>query len=303
VAYNWFFDVDRTNEDECNKIFNVRDCIGDMCSTLGSKVREAVAELCLNDFHKNSAKVIRKAVMGLTSEGKIAEKKVLKDNLLACSNVDIKNISTKNEETKAKLQLTVNLAIESTTKSQEEDAKRAAEQRDQEAKSFLQRKIIEDDSKSIELQKILYEKKTLTKLLEEQGGKEAEAKANASKMMIESESKIRLAMDNKELQKIKNQFKNEFEEMRHSIHIELEQSTNNLEIETKKKISEIETAKFDRIINSIGQDTLLQIAAAGPESQLALLKSLGLNGFVMTDGENPLNLFNFAQNIADPTNN
>jgi len=91
--------------------------------------------------------------------------------------------------------------------------------------------------------------------------------------------------------------------MRHSIQIELEQSTNNLEIETKKKISEIETAKFDRIINSIGQDTLLQIAAAGPESQLALLKSLGLNGFVMTDGENPLNLFNFAQNIADPTNN
>lgn len=299
VAYSWFFDVDKTNEEECNRIFNVRDCIGDMCSTLGSKVREAVAELTLNDFHKNSAKVIRKAVMGQTPEGKIAEKKLLKDNLLACSNVDIKNISTKNEETKAKLQLTVNLAIESTTKAQEEESNRAAEQRDQEAKSFLQRKIIEDNSKAIESKKILYEKKTISNLLEEQGGKEAEAKAKSSQKMIESESRIKIAQNNKDLQKLKNQFKNEIQGMEHQIHIDHEKSVNELQINKKVKITDIETAKFSKMINAIGQDTLTKIAQAGPESQLSLLKSLGLTGFVMTDGENPVNLFNFAQNLTN----
>jgi hypothetical protein len=44
-----------------------------------------------------------------------------------------------------KLQVTVNKAIELTTKSQEEEAKAQAEYREQEAKSILQRKINEDN--------------------------------------------------------------------------------------------------------------------------------------------------------------
>jgi len=298
VAYNWFFDVDKKNQEECTKIFAVRDCIGEMCSLMAGRVRGAVAEMTLNDFHKNSAKVIRKAVMGSTNEGKINDKYLFTNNLLAISNVDIKNIDTKNKDIKDKLQKTVNLAIESTTQAHQEEAKRDAESKDQEAKSFLQRKIIEDNSKSMEFQKILYEKKTITKSMEEQGPKEAQAKAEASKMFIESSSKINIAKNNKELQKIKNSFKNEIEKLEHELKMEHEKGINESEIAKKKLISEIETQKFNKIIEAIGKETLVEISQAGPESQVKLLESLGLNGFIMTDGNSPINLFNFANNIA-----
>lgn len=299
VAYNWFFDVDKSKEEECKKIFAVRDCIGEMCSLMASRVRGAVAELTLNDFHKNSAKVIRKAVMGSNQDGKINDKYLFTNNLLAITNVDIKNIDTKKKDIKEKLQKTVNLAIESTTKAHQEEAKRQAESRDQEAKSFLQRKIIEDNSKSMELQKVLYEKKTITKSMEEQGPKEAQAKATASRMYIESNSKINIARNNKELQKVKNTFKNEIEKLEHEVEIEHERGVNLSEIEKKEKITNIETDKFNKIIDAIGKDTLVEISQAGPEAQVKLLQSLGLSGFIMTDGNNPINLFNFANNIAN----
>jgi len=66
----------------------------------------------------------------------------------------------------------------------------------------------------------------------------------------------------------------------------------------RKKLSNIETLKFERIIQTIGQDTLVNISKAGPESQVKLLQALGLEGFIMTEGNSPINLFNFANNIA-----
>lgn len=299
VAYNWHFDVLRTDPfEKQRKIFSVRDCIGEMCSIMASRVRGAVAEMTLNQFHKNSARVIRSAVMGENDKRKINDKYLFENNLLAISNVDIKNILTKDEATNEKLQVTVKLAIELTTKSQEEEAKRQAESRDQEARSLLQRKIIEDNSLAEDLKRPLFDLKAQTKSIEESGLKEAEAKSRVNTMMIESQSKIKIATTNKEIQNLKNKVKNELESLEHQVKINYEIEKNKIEIEKKEKLSTIETKKFEDIINAIGKDTLVKISEAGPESQVALLNSLGLEGFVMTDGNNPVNLFNFANNIA-----
>eukprot|EP00339_Tiarina_fusa_P017035 CAMPEP_0117034252 /NCGR_PEP_ID=MMETSP0472-20121206/24405_1 /TAXON_ID=693140 ORGANISM="Tiarina fusus, Strain LIS" /NCGR_SAMPLE_ID=MMETSP0472 /ASSEMBLY_ACC=CAM_ASM_000603 /LENGTH=57 /DNA_ID=CAMNT_0004743381 /DNA_START=2321 /DNA_END=2494 /DNA_ORIENTATION=+ len=48
------------------------------------------------------------------------------------------------------------------------------------------------------------------------------------------------------------------------------------------------------MINAVGKDTLVSMSQAGPEMQAELLKGLGLQGFIMTDGNNPINLFNTA---------
>lgn len=301
VAYNWHFDVLQTDSfEKQRKIFSVRDCIGEMCSIMASRVRGSVAEMTLNQFHKNSARVIRLAVMGEKPEykGKINDKYVFENNLLAISNVDIKNILTKDEATKEKLQVTVNLAIELTTKSQEEEAKRQAESTDQEAKSLLQRKIIDDNSLAEDLKRPLFDLKAKTKSIEESGLKESEAKANVNAKMIESQSKIKIATINKDLQNLKNKLKNELESLKHSIHLNYEKEKNIIEITKKEKLSNIETRKFENIIDAIGKDTLVELSQAGPQAQVALLQSLGLDGFVLTDGNNPINLFNFANNIA-----
>ena len=43
--------------------------------------------------------------------------------------------------------------------------------------------------------------------------------------------------------------------------------------------------------------TLQSIAEAGPKYQAELLQGLGLSGFIMTDGNNPINLFNTASGL------
>lgn len=50
-------------------------------------------------------------------------------------------------------------------------------------------------------------------------------------------------------------------------------------------------------MEAIGQDTIVEMARAGPEMQSQLLKGLGLKGFVVMDGKNPVNLFNTANGM------
>jgi major vault protein len=282
------------------KMFGVRDCIGEMCFIMGSRVRGAVADLTLNLFHKNSARIIRKAVLGEDPKTKHINKKyVLSNNLLAITNVDIKNISTRDAATDEKLKVTVNLAIELTTKSQEETAKREADRKEQEAKSLLNRNVMEDNSKAQELKKLLFELASKTATIQEEGTQEAEAKAKAKKMQIESLSNINIAKNKKDLQKLKNDFNNEMEELRHNNAIEYEKEKNKIAIEKKKALTNIETSQFKQIIDIIGADTLVDISNAGPESQVKLLQAIGLEGFVMTNGSSPINLFNFAKSIVN----
>lgn len=299
VSYNWHFDVKKNDSfEKQRKIFSVRDCIGEMCSIMASRVRGKVAEMTLNEFHKSSARVVRSAVMGVENN-KINECYLFVNNLLTITNVDIKNISTKDEGTKNKLQATVNLAIEITTKSQEEEAKRQAETRDQEAKSTLQRKIIDDNSQAETIKKELFELKAQTGSMTELGLKEAETKAKVNTMMIESESNIKVAKIVKEISNLKNKFNMQKEKCEKESYFNYLQEKNTIELNTKEKISEIETSKFKNIMNILGQDTLVKLSQAGPEGQVALLSSLGLNGFVMTDGNNPINLYDFANSITN----
>jgi len=56
--------------------------------------------------------------------------------------------------------------------------------------------------------------------------------------------------------------------------------------------------KFEEMMKTIGQETIVALARAGPEHQVELLKGLGLSGFIMTDGNNPINLFNSASGLV-----
>jgi major vault protein len=68
LSYNWKFKVDDKEKDG-HALFNVRDCIGDLCSSMASKVRATVATLTFDQFHKSSARSIRRAIFGLTPDG------------------------------------------------------------------------------------------------------------------------------------------------------------------------------------------------------------------------------------------
>ena len=73
-------------------------------------------------------------------------------------------------------------------------------------------------------------------------------------------------------------------------------------IKTERELAEIEVRKFEETIEAIGKDTIVQMARAGPETQAKLLKGLGLQGFMVLDGKNPINLFNAANGLLGQTN-
>jgi len=67
-----------------------------------------------------------------------------------------------------------------------------------------------------------------------------------------------------------------------------------LEIKEITEKNSIEAEKFSEIVKAIGPKTLVEISKAGPELQQKLLQGLNLSGYIVTDGNNPINLFKVA---------
>ena len=51
-------------------------------------------------------------------------------------------------------------------------------------------------------------------------------------------------------------------------------------------------------MEAIDPKTLVEISKAGPELQAKLLRGLNSEGYIVTDGNNPINLFNVANNLT-----
>ena len=73
---------------------------------------------------------------------------------------------------------------------------------------------------------------------------------------------------------------------------------NDNEVAKASELAEIEATKFKQIVAAITPETIKAMAMAGPETQAKLLQGLGLKGFVVTDGNSPINLFNTANGMV-----
>merc|ERR1711871_303756 len=123
--------------------------------------------------------------------------------------------------------------------------------------------------------------------VEATGQATAEAMAKADASLIAGKSEVEQAKLRANAQKIK-------------LEAELEQLTLRQESELAKaeELANIETEKFKQVVDSIGAETIQAIAQAGPEMQAKLLQGLGLQGFMITDGNSPINLFNAANGMV-----
>jgi major vault protein len=146
LSYNWQFDLTGKSPEEKERIFQVRDFVGDTCKAIGGRVRGAVATCNFDDFHKNSARVIRAAVFGLDERGKINDEFHFNSNHLSITNIDIQSVEPVDERTRESLQKSVQLAIEITTKKQERNARHAANAIEQDARSKIERQKIQNQT-------------------------------------------------------------------------------------------------------------------------------------------------------------
>jgi len=297
LSYNWFFEVDKKNQEQAASLFSVPDFIGDFCKAIASRVRGSIASQSFDHFHKFSAEIIRKAVFGTDEAGNVRNRFHFKSNNLIITNIDIQSVEPVDQRTRDALQKSVQLAIEITTKSQEAAARHEAERREQEAKGRLERQKIDDEAEAEKARRELLSLQATSAAVEATGQAAAEAKARAAAAKIEGTAAVTQAQYKAESQATKSNAQLKLLQFEQSSEISYKKDWNALEINKATQLAEIESKKFKSIIDAIGPDTLRRISQSGPEMQSRLLSGLGLKSFLITDGNHPINLFNTATGL------
>ncbi|KAL1526066.1 hypothetical protein AB1Y20_020887 [Prymnesium parvum] len=292
LSYNWHFDCDKKSTEDATKIFSVPDFIGDACKAVASRVRGAVAQVAFDNFHKNSASVIRAAVFG-----KDEKQFVFPANKLVLTNIDIQAVEPVDSKTRESLQKSVQLAISITTQSQEASARQEAERTEQEARGRLERQKIQDEALAEKARRELLTLQVESATIESSGTAKAEAQARAQSAEIDGEAQVMRAKLRARALDVESRSQFEMLKIAKEAEIAHQAALDRLEIERCKALSEIESKKFEECVSAIGTETLAAIASAGGETQAKLLQGLGIQSMLITDGNSPINLFNAASGL------
>ncbi|XP_078126051.1 major vault protein [Sander vitreus] len=298
LSYNWHFAVKPPVDlADAAALFSVPDFVGDSCKAIASRVRGAVASVQFDDFHKNSNRIICSAVFGFDEKMAVRSSLHFNQNHLTISSVDIQSVEPVDQRTRDALQKSVQLAIEITTNSQEATARHEAERLEQEARGKLERQRITDQAEAEKARKELLELEALSAAVESTGAAKAEAQSRAEAARIQGEAAVNEAKLKAEAQRIEAEA--ELQRLAKAREQELmyKKQMDALEMDKQKNLAHIESERFSQLVESLGSDTLKEMARAGPELQVKLLQALGLKSTLITDGASPINLFTTANGL------
>ncbi|XP_063076722.1 major vault protein [Engraulis encrasicolus] len=296
LAYNWHFDVKR-DAVSAAALFSVPDFVGDACKAIASRIRGAVASVQFDDFHKNSNRIICSAVFGFDEKMAVRSSLRFPQNGLVISSVDIQSVEPVDQRTRDALQKSVQLAIEITTNSQEAAARHEAERLEQEARGRLERQRITDQAEAERARKELLELEALSAAVESTGAAKAEAQSRAEAARIQGEAAVNEATLKAEAQRIEAEAELARLAKAREAELSFQEERDRLEVAKQEKMAAIESQRFQSQIQALGADTLKEMARAGPELQVKLLQSLGLQSTLITDGSTPINLFGTANGL------
>uniref|UniRef100_A0A673MB58 Major vault protein n=1 Tax=Sinocyclocheilus rhinocerous TaxID=307959 RepID=A0A673MB58_9TELE len=298
LSYNWHFDIKQPVEAaKATALFSVPDFVGDACKAIASRIRGAVASVQFDDFHKNSIRIICSAVFGFDEKLAVRSSLCFNQNGLVISSVDIQSVEPVDQRTRDALQKSVQLAIEITTNSQEATARHEAERLEQEARGRLERQRITDQAEAEKARKELLELEAQSAAVESTGAAKAEAQSKAEAARIQGEAAVEEAKLKAEAQKIEADAELVRLCKAREQELNYKKEMDQLDVEKQQKLAEIESQRFKQLMESLGTETLKEMARAGPELQVKLLQSLGLKSTLITDGSSPINLFTTANGL------
>ena len=293
LSYNWRFRVDRSSAEDAEKIFRVKDFVGDACKTIASRIRGAVSMFSFEDFHQRSADIIKAAVFG--KKGDVIKGELyFPVNSLLVTSVDIQSVEPTDEKTKMSLKKSVIQAIEITTESNKMRAMNESSKNEEVSKGRLELQkvgdLIEAEKEKIKVAR-LKGKNSEVQLIGKAAG-EALAEAKAKKIYYQS------LLEQVELEEQAKKIENDTElallQEKNQIELEYIRMVNELEINKARELASIQIDNFKQAIEATGKDTIVSMARAGPETQSRILKGLGLKGFMVMNSHNPINLFKTA---------
>lgn len=50
LCYNWKFEIDKSNEEDRNKLFQIEDFVGNCCKNIASRIRGAISGVAFEEF-------------------------------------------------------------------------------------------------------------------------------------------------------------------------------------------------------------------------------------------------------------
>jgi len=297
LSYNWHFKFDRNDEKECEKLFNVKDFVGDACKSVASRIRGAVSGVTFDEFHKKRKDLIQLAVFGADANGQPKGEFFFPTNNLCITSVDVQNPEPIDPKMRESLFKAQTLNIDITTRTQEMNARHQALRQEQESKGELEIQKYVDLSRAEEARKELLNLQAQTEEIKSKGKAVAEAKARSESELIQIEAEVNQAKLKADALIIEAKAECEAKKKEYDAEISHLKAINDLEIKKAHDLAEIESKKFKQLVSAIGTETIKAMARAGPETQAKMLQGLGLKGFLITDGKNPINLFNTAGGI------
>jgi len=131
------------------------------------------------------------------------------------------------------------------------------------------------------------------------GSQKAQGNAMAERIKIKGEAALKKAQLEVDAMKVKEEYEYELKKNRYEYMEKKAKENNDNEIKYKTDISNVEIDKIKRIVTALGPETMVSMAKAGPEAQAELLKGLGLKGYMIVDGKNPVNLLGLANGMME----
>jgi major vault protein len=300
-TYNYYFKFDKTKNEECRRLFQVKDFIGDACKALGSRIRGAVSSVNFDEFHKKRKEIINQAIFGTKPDGTPRDELLFAMNNFCVSNIDIQNPEPLDPTMRSSLMKAQTLNIDITTKKQELAARHLAQRQEQESQGELEIQIFNDLAIAERANKELYTLQAETQAIKTSGSSVSEAQAQSEALLIKMGAEVESSENKATATKITNEADIETTIAAMQAEIKLKKTKYDLEVKKARELAKIEIGKTKRMVTSIGADTLVTIAKAGPEMKAKMLQSLNLKGFMVTDGKNPINLFNTANGLITET--
>lgn len=306
LAYNWEFEWNMS-EKEREKAFAVTDFVGEACRALASRVRAVIAGVTFENFHLHFTSILRRAIFCSSADGclQLTEEGTLyfPVNGLRITTVDVQLVEPEDTQTLFALQKSVQLAVEIITTAQENEATQQAALLEQEAAGALELQVMKDRCHAESDQLQLLEVEGHNAEIELIGASVAHAMSQRESRLVEAEARLEAAPTRSLSVETTCLAEREVLENRVGRQLDHQRALKELSIAKKCALAEIEASKYERIMESLGQETVVALAEAGPKLQAELLQALGLQGFIISDGRSPVNLFDVAGKLitaSDP---
>ncbi|KAH8614528.1 Major Vault Protein repeat Shoulder domain [Trypanosoma vivax] len=303
LAYNWEFDTSNIEKVKCSA-FRVPDFVGMACKTLANRIRASIASEPFDNFHRNSASLIRQAIFHTHSGTTELRDDVLifPVNGLIITNVDVRSVEPVEPKTRDALTKSVQLAVEIITKLQENEASHQAMLVEQEAKGALELQLMKDkvaaEAERVKLSEVTSENIAI----ELCGASKAQALAEAKAQQVEVEGEMNATVSRCTARDVVAAAELEVFQRGMDLELEHRRAMKDLEVAKVKMLYDIEAKKYEEILRALGQGTLRVIVQSGHELKVKLLRALGLKGFLVTDSSTPTNLSSVMGSLLSADN-